>query len=315
MKGNAVTSVFEGIRPPTVLQVVPALETGGAERTAVDIARALVEAGAKALVASRGGRMVAELEAAGATHIELAVHSKNPVVMALNVERLTRLAAKHGADIIHARSRAPAWSCLIAARKTGVKLVTTFHGVYNYSTWIKKYYNSIMTDGHRVIAVSNFVKKHILEPLQMKNSGWRGKNYEPTNQSTLYWMGHPLPDSDLITYPDGNFMSSVIDYGTFLSTMIQGYQGEDNVLTSKSYKVMMKNPVSSDFKKGIFWSVDSEKIGHSGNDPGIISHAYILKKLGIGIVVFINTSDTENSMIDARDIYRTLKKYAEKYYQ
>ena len=162
---------------------------------------------------------------------------------------------------------------------------------------------------------ANFVKKHILEPLQMKNSGWRGKNYEPTNQSTLYWMGHPLPDSDLITYPDGNFMSSVIDYGTFLSTMIQGCQGEDNVLTSKSYKVMMKNPVSSDFKKGIFWSVDSEKIGHSGNDPGIISHAYILKKLGIGIVVFINTSDTENSMIDARDIYRTLKKYAEKYYQ
>jgi CubicO group peptidase (beta-lactamase class C family) len=162
---------------------------------------------------------------------------------------------------------------------------------------------------------AQFVKNHILEPLQMKSSGWQGKNFEPTNQSTLYWMDQPLPDSDLITYPDGNFMTNIIDYGTFLCTMIQGYKGEDNVLTSKSYKVMMKKPVSSDFKKGVFWSVDSEKIGHSGNDPGIISHAYILKKLGIGIVVFINTSDTENSMIDARDIYRTLKKHAKKHHQ
>ena len=161
---------------------------------------------------------------------------------------------------------------------------------------------------------AEFVRKHILEPLQMKSSGWRGKNYEPKNISTLYWFNHPLPNGDLITYPDGNFMSNVIDYGTFLSAMIKGYKGENNVLTAQSYKVMMKNPVSSDFKKGVFWSVDSEKIGHSGNDPGILSHAYFLKNVGIGIVLFINTSDAENSMLDARDIYRTLKKYIEKYY-
>lgn len=161
MKGNGVTSVFEGAKPPTVLQVVPALETGGAERTAVDIARALVEAGAKALVASRGGRMVAELEAAGATHIELAVHSKNPVVMALNVERLTRLAAKHGADIIHARSRAPAWSALAAARRLHLPFVTTYHNKVHESPRLKVFYNSVMTRGAVVIANSHFTAERI----------------------------------------------------------------------------------------------------------------------------------------------------------
>lgn len=159
---------------------------------------------------------------------------------------------------------------------------------------------------------AEFIKKHILEPLQMKNSGWRGKNYDPKNNSTLYWYGYPMPDGDLITYPDGNLMSNVIDYGKFLSTMIRGYEGEDNLLTTESYKEMMKDPVSSDFRKGVFWTVDSEKIGHSGSDLGLLSHAYFLKENGIGIIVFVNTSDTENGMIEVRDIYRTLLKYAKK---
>jgi hypothetical protein len=70
-----------------------------------------------------------------------------------------------------------------------------------------------------------------------------------------------MPGDDLITYPDGNLMSNVIDYGKFLSTMIRGYEGEDNLLTAESYKEMMKDPVSSGFIKGVFWSVDSEKLG------------------------------------------------------
>jgi len=159
---------------------------------------------------------------------------------------------------------------------------------------------------------AEFVKEHILIPLQMSNTGWRGKNYDPKNNSTLYWYGYPMPDGDLITYPDGNLMSNVIDYGKFLSTMIRGYEGEDNLLTTESYKEMMKDPVSSDFRKGVFWTVDSEKIGHSGSDLGLLSHAYFLKENGIGIIVFVNTSDTENGMIEVRDIYRTLLKYAKK---
>lgn len=153
---------------------------------------------------------------------------------------------------------------------------------------------------------AEFIQKHILDPLQMNSSGWRGKNYEPKNASTLYWYGYQIPHSDLITYPDGNLMTNIVDYGKFLSTMISG----DNLLTAESYKEMMKDPISSDFRKGIFWSVDSEKIGHSGSDLGVLTHAYFLRENRIGIIVFVNTSDTENGMIQVRDIYRTLLKYA-----
>ena len=75
---------------------------------------------------------------------------------------------------------------------------------------------------------------------------------------------------------------------------------------------MVKDPISSDFRKGIFWTVDSEKIGHSGSDLGVLTHAYFLRENGIGIIVFVNTSDTENGMKEVRDIYRTLLKYAKR---
>ncbi|MGS2762755.1 serine hydrolase domain-containing protein [Sinomicrobium sp. M5D2P9] len=161
---------------------------------------------------------------------------------------------------------------------------------------------------------AEFIQKHILDPLQMNNSGWRGKNYEPKNASTLYWYGHPIPHSDLITYPDGNLMTNIVDYGKFFSAMIRGYGGEGKVdlLTVESYKEMMKAPISSDFRKGVFWSVDSEKIGHSGSDLGILTHAYFLRENSIGIIVFVNTSDTKNDTTEVRDIYRTLLKYAKK---
>lgn len=148
-------------RPPTVLQIVPALETGGVERTTLDIARALVDAGGKALVASRGGRMVAELEALGGQHIDMPIHSKNPIVMALNVERLTRLIKQQDIDLVHARSRAPAWSALAAARRTGRPFVTTYHSkVYNRPR-LKVFYNSVMTRGDAVIANSAYTAARV----------------------------------------------------------------------------------------------------------------------------------------------------------
>lgn len=146
---------------PTVLQVIPNLETGGAERTTVDMARALIAAGCKTLVASRGGRMVKELELMGAEHIELPVHSKNPVVMGLNVERLTRVIAKHQVDIVHARSRAPAWSTLAAARRSKVPFVTTYHSKVHERPRMKVFYNSVMTRGAVVIANSDFTAERI----------------------------------------------------------------------------------------------------------------------------------------------------------
>ena len=152
---------FADLERPVILQVIPALETGGAERTTVDVARAVVAAGGRALVASRGGRMVAELETVGGEHVDLAVHSKNPVVMALNVERLTRLIEREGVSLVHARSRAPAWSALAAARRSGRPFVTTYHSKVHDRPRLKVFYNSVMARGDAVIANSHYTAERI----------------------------------------------------------------------------------------------------------------------------------------------------------
>lgn len=149
-------------RAPVVLQVLPALVTGGVERGAVDMAAALVEAGWTAIVASEGGPMVRELVRAGAEHITLPLASKNPLVVRRNAGQLAELVASRGVDILHARSRAPAWSALMAAEQTGCHFVTTFHGTYNTGGYfgLKNRYNAVMTRGERVIAISEFIAEH-----------------------------------------------------------------------------------------------------------------------------------------------------------
>lgn len=146
---------------PAVLQIIPELESGGVERGTVDIAGALVRAGIRSYVASAGGRLVHDLKRVGAAHVPLPVHSKNPLVMLLNISRIGKLIDRYAIDIVHARSRAPAWSAYIAARRRRRTFITTFHGTYNSSNALKKWYNSIMTRGNRVIAISDFIEKHI----------------------------------------------------------------------------------------------------------------------------------------------------------
>ena len=148
---------------PVVMQVVPALVTGGVERGTVDVAAALADAGWQSLVVSSGGPMVREILRAGAEHIELPVHSKNPMVMRSNVERLSSLIRERGVDIVHARSRAPAWSARRAARGAGARFMTTIHAPYNLGLPLKRLYNSVMADGDRVIAISAFIARHALE--------------------------------------------------------------------------------------------------------------------------------------------------------
>jgi len=142
---------------PTVLQVIPDLTSGGAERTTVDIARALIAAGGTALVASQGGQMVRELEDIGAQHFTLPVKSKNPITLWKNAGLLSELIRAQNVDIIHARSRAPAWSSLFAARRTHIPFVTTYHGSYSQSNAVKGLYNSIMARGDTVIANSKYI--------------------------------------------------------------------------------------------------------------------------------------------------------------
>ncbi|PKU22752.1 glycosyltransferase family 4 protein [Telmatospirillum siberiense] len=149
-------------RRKVVLQVLPSLVTGGVERGTIDVAGALVEAGWTSLVASNGGHMVRELDRLGAKHIQLPLHSKNPLVMRANIGRLEAVIRHYGVDVVHARSRAPAWSAFYAAKKTGAHFLTTFHGTYNLGMLgLKNAYNAVMTRGERVIAISHFIADHM----------------------------------------------------------------------------------------------------------------------------------------------------------
>lgn len=140
-----------------VLQVLPALETGGVERGTVEMAEAIARAGGTALVASAGGRMVAEVERAGGRHLTLDLRTKTPWGLWRNAALLAGLIRRERVEIVHARSRAPAWSALLACRRTGARFVTTWHGTYAETLPGKRVYNSVMARGERVIAISRFI--------------------------------------------------------------------------------------------------------------------------------------------------------------
>ena len=151
-----------------VLQVVPELDVpGGTERSTVEIAQALVAAGWRALVASAGGAMLRQIDAAGARHFQLPLKGKNPIQIRNNGGRLAELIRAEKVDIIHARSRAPAWSAYHAAQKTGCHFITTFHGAYGTSGALKRRYNAVMVKGERVIANSQFTANHIIHTYAM----------------------------------------------------------------------------------------------------------------------------------------------------
>jgi glycosyltransferase involved in cell wall biosynthesis len=144
-----------------VLQVLPQLKGGGVERATIELAHVLAEQFGHTYVASQGGQLVGELEGEGSIHFTLALATKNPLCMIYNGFALARLVRHHNIQIIHARSRAPAWSCLWTAKLTGVPLITTYHGCYKNSNSLKKFYNSVMTRGKCVIAISQFVADYI----------------------------------------------------------------------------------------------------------------------------------------------------------
>jgi len=150
-------------RPPVVLQVVPSLVSGGAERGTIELSAALVGAGWTSYVASAGGPLEREIIRGGATHLTLPLASKNPLVMRRNAMALTQMIRRFNIDIVHARSRAPAWSAWSAAGHANTHFVTTFHNVYHAQNALKRRYNSIMARGERVIAISHFVADHVAD--------------------------------------------------------------------------------------------------------------------------------------------------------
>lgn len=150
-----------------VLQVLPELNQGGVELGTIEIASELQKRGIENYVASEGGRMEPALERLKVKHFVLPLKTKNIFKMYLNSLRLAKIIKKYNINIVHARSRAPAWSAYWAAKRCGVHFVTTFHGTYGLGPkGIKKIYNKVMTFGERVIAISGHIKQHI-----MKNYG------------------------------------------------------------------------------------------------------------------------------------------------
>ncbi len=157
----------------TILQVVPRLGAGGAERTTLEMAGAIVEAGGRALIATAGGRLTSDIERVGGEILPMPVDRKDPWSIWRNAGRLAALVEAKQVDLIHARSRAPAWSCVIAARRTSKPLVTTFHGAHAANGPMKKWYNSSLTRGQAVIANSRFTGDRIasdyeIEPSRLK---------------------------------------------------------------------------------------------------------------------------------------------------
>jgi len=146
-----------------VLQVIPKLGFGGAETGCYDIAHYLTENNCKSFIVTSGGELIKFVDKKKVKLIKLPVHSKNPILILLNSFILIGIILFYNINIVHARSRAPAWSCLIATKVTNRKFVTTFHGTYNFSGKIKKFYNSVMVRSDLIIAGSNFIFSHIKE--------------------------------------------------------------------------------------------------------------------------------------------------------
>ena len=144
-----------------VLQVIPRLGYGGAETGCYDIAHYLPENNCKSFIVTSGGELLKFIDKKKVKLIRLPVHSKNPLLMLINSMILIGIIVFYNISIVHARSRAPAWSCLLATKITGRKFVTTFHGTYNFKGKLKKFYNSVMVRSNLIIAGSNFIFSHI----------------------------------------------------------------------------------------------------------------------------------------------------------
>ena len=146
-----------------VLQVIPKLGYGGAETGCYDLAHFLPEQDCKSFIITSGGELLNFIKKEKVKLFKLPVQSKNPVLILFNSIIISLIILFYNINIVHARSRAPAWSCLIATKITRRKFVTTFHGTYNFNSRIKKFYNSVMVRSDLVIAGSNFIFSHINE--------------------------------------------------------------------------------------------------------------------------------------------------------
>lgn len=160
---NETVSLSGASRPYRILQLIPTMQSGGAEQSCIDVTAAITAAGHEAYVATAGGRWMAEVIRGGGKVLQMPLNSKNPLIMWRNYRELVKIIDEYKIDLIHARSRAPAWSGYWAAKKAGIPFMTTFHAAYKFGSALKQRYNSVMARGERVIAISDYIAQHILD--------------------------------------------------------------------------------------------------------------------------------------------------------
>ncbi|HYD18655.1 MAG TPA: glycosyltransferase family 4 protein [Patescibacteria group bacterium] len=165
---NAFRHLVEKGNPPAIMQIVPALNSGGVEQGVIDISAAIVRAGGTSIVVSAGGKRVHEITKFGGVHIELPVNSKNPFTMYANIGRLRKIIRERNVSLVHACSRAPAWSALRAVEGTDARFITSCHAAHKLNGGaFKKFYNSSIGKGERVIAVSHFLADYLEQNYQI----------------------------------------------------------------------------------------------------------------------------------------------------
>ncbi len=153
--------IVKGGKKPVIMQVIPALSSGGVEQGVIDINKAIVQAGGVSIVVSNGGMRIPEVIRDGGKHIELPVHSKNPITMIRNAKRLRKIIRDNNVDIVHACSRAPAWSAKPATKGTKAVYMTSCHAAHKINAPLKRFYNSSVINGDLVIAISNTLADHL----------------------------------------------------------------------------------------------------------------------------------------------------------
>ena len=166
---------------------------------------------------------------------------------------------------------------------------------------------ALVIEGASHMKYSSFVQANIINPLGMQNTGWAMNQVDANEKTSLYLSGSQIPTYELITYPDGGFTTSILEFSKFFRASIQGYAGKKNILTPASYHEMLTPQQNFHSENGIFWEIKPKVIGHSGADPGIRTLAYFYKETLTGYLLFFNTSDTKTISTEINEIFKLLK--------
>ncbi len=255
------------------MQILPALNSGGVERGVIDISKAVSAAGFNSIVLSSGGKMMAHLNNSKVIHLQLPLNSKNPWVIYQNSKKIAKIIKDYQVDLVHIRSRAPAWSAFLACQKTGCKIISTIHGYYSTNLFSKKpsflklKYNSVMLKPNFIIAVSDFIKNYItqnyskIEPLEQKEIRviHRGVDLEhfcnsKVGQSKIIQLikKWDLPDDKQIIMLPGRISSwkghqflvsalAKVQNQNFLCIMVGSVDGHKNFVTKLEQEIIENN--------------------------------------------------------------------------